>query len=279
MDYDFCVKYRPGKYNISDYTSRHPMQSEEDIEANVEDEVQQYVNLIIENDIPAAITRSDIIKSTAEDSILQKVIKCIKDGKIDCKDVDLKPYKGIFAELTNIDGMILRGERIVVPALFRDKVVEIAHEGHQGIVRTKQILRAHVWFPGIDDHVQKLVLSCIPCQAVTPEYNREPLRMTLLPLGPWKNVSVDFAGPFGKRMALVLWDQYSRTPVVEFVSSTSSECTVPIMEKIFTTYGIPEEIKSDNGPPLIVESLRNLQENKVLGIAKLHLDGRKLMVM
>ena len=163
--------------------------------------------------------------------------------------MDLKPYKDIFAELTSIDGMILRGERIVVPTLLRDKIVEIALEGHQGIVRTKQILRAHVWFPGIDDHVQKLVLRCIPCQAVTPEYNREPLRMTPLPLGPWKNVSVYFAGPFGKRMALVLWDQYSRTPVVEFVSSTSAECAVPMMEKIFRTYGVTEEIKSDNGPP------------------------------
>ena len=50
-------------------------------------------------------------------------------------------------------------------------------------------------------------------------------------------------------MALVLWDQYSRTPVVEFVSSTSAECAVPMMEKIFRTYGVPEEIKSDNGPP------------------------------
>jgi hypothetical protein len=154
MDYDFSVTYRPGKDNISDYTSRHPMQSEEDKEADVEDEVQQYVNFIIENDIPAAITRSYIVKNTEEDSILQKLIKCIKDGKIDCKDVDLKPYKDIFAELTSIDGMILRGERIVVPTLLRDKIVEIAHEGHQGIVRTKQILRAHVWFPGIDDHVQ-----------------------------------------------------------------------------------------------------------------------------
>ena len=112
--------------------------------------------------------------------------------------MDLTPYEDIFAELTNIDGMILRGERIVVPALLRDKI-EIAHEGHQGIVCTKQVLGAHVWFPGIDDHVQKLILSCIPCQAVTPTYNRQPFRMTLLPLGPWKNVSVDFAGPFGKR--------------------------------------------------------------------------------
>ena len=52
------------------------MQSEEDKEADVEDEVQQYVNFIIENDIPTAITRSDIVKNTEEDSILQKLIKC-----------------------------------------------------------------------------------------------------------------------------------------------------------------------------------------------------------
>ena len=50
-------------------------------------------------------------------------------------------------------------------------------------------------------------------------------------------------------MALVLWDQYSRMPIVEFVSTTSTECVVPRLERIFTTYGVPEEIKSDNGPP------------------------------
>ena len=73
--------------------------------------------------------------------------------------------------------------------------------------------------------------------------------MTPLPSGPWKKVDIDFAGPFGSRMALVLWDQYSRMPIVEFVSTTSVECVVPRLEKIFTTYGVPEEIKSDNAPP------------------------------
>ena len=29
-------------------------------------------------------------------------------------------------------------------------MIQIAHEGHQGIVRTKQMLQAHVWFPGIN---------------------------------------------------------------------------------------------------------------------------------
>ena len=251
MDYDFKVKYQPGKDNISDYTSRHPVPSQRgnDKEDSHSDEVQQYVNFIIKNDIPSAITISEIVESTAKDNVLQKIIKCIKQGKLDQNDVDLKPYKEIFKELTNVEGMVMRGERIVIPRMLRDKTVEIAHEGHQGMVRTKQILRSHVWFPGIDAHVHKVIRKCIPCQAVTPEFHREPLQMTPIPSGPWKKVSIDFAGPFGSRMALVLWDQYSRMPIVEFVSTTSAECVVPKLEKIFTTYGVPEEIKSDNGPP------------------------------
>ena len=39
--------------------------------------------------------------------------------------------------------------------------------------------------------------------------------MTELPSGPWRKVSVDFAGPFlNKDMALVFWDQYVWYPVV-----------------------------------------------------------------
>ena len=65
--------------------------------------------------------------------------------KLDQNDVDLKPYTEIFAEFTSVEGMVLRGERIVIPSMLRDKTVEIAHEGHQGMVRTKQILKARVW--------------------------------------------------------------------------------------------------------------------------------------
>ena len=129
-------------------------------------------------------------------------------------------------------------------------MVMIAHEGHQGIVRTKQLLRAHVWFPGMETMVEKHVGKCLACQSTTPCHTREPLQMTDLSRGPWKKVSVDFAGPLrNKDMALVFWDQYARYPVVEFTSSTSADYVITLFTRVFNTYGIPEEIKSDNGPP------------------------------
>ena len=129
-------------------------------------------------------------------------------------------------------------------------MVEIAHEGHQGQVRTKQLLRADVWFPGMDSLCDKFVSMCIYCQFNTPDVHREPLKMTELPEGPWRKVSVDFCGPLANGdLALVFHCQYSRYPVVEFVGSTSEKATIPVFRRVFDTYGVPEVVKSDNGPP------------------------------
>ena len=67
-------------------------------------------------------------------------------------------------------------------------MLEIAYEGHQGQVKTKQL-----WFPGMDDQCKKFASICIYCQANTLKTHREPLKMTELPEGPWKRVT---RGPY-----------------------------------------------------------------------------------
>ncbi|XP_014665850.1 PREDICTED: uncharacterized protein K02A2.6-like [Priapulus caudatus] len=67
---------------------------------------------------------------------------------------------------------------------------------------------------------------------------------------PWKEVAVDFAGPFptGEYLLAVV-DEYSRFPEVELVTSTSSKATIPKLDSIFARQGIPDTVKTDNGPP------------------------------
>ena len=38
----------------------------------------------------------------------------------------------------------------MVPKKLRGRVIELGHEGHQGLVKMKQRLRTKVWWPGID---------------------------------------------------------------------------------------------------------------------------------
>ncbi len=46
--------------------------------------------------------------------------------------------------------MVLRGTRLVIPQSLRTTVLALAHEGHLGIVGTKNNLRTKVWWPGMD---------------------------------------------------------------------------------------------------------------------------------
>ena len=74
--------------------------------------------------------------------------------------------------------------------------------------------------------------------------------MKELPEGLWRKVSMDFCGPLANRdLALVFHCQYSRYQVVEFLGSTSEKAAIPVFRRVFDTYGVPDVVKSDNGPP------------------------------
>lgn len=63
-------------------------------------------------------------------------------------------------------------------------------------------------------------------------------------------VSVDFTGPFTSGdYLLVVVDDHSRYQEVEIVKSTAASAVIPKLDKIFSTFGIPKIVKTDNGPP------------------------------
>ena len=51
------------------------------------------------------------------------------------------------------------------------------------------------------------------------------------------------------RHLLLITDDYSRNPVVEIVKSTAATTTIPKLDKVFSEFGVPDVIRSDNGPP------------------------------
>ena len=52
----------------------------------------------------------------------------------------MREYYNVRDELTVIDDKILlRGTNVVIPASLINQVVALAHEGHQGIVKTKDL--------------------------------------------------------------------------------------------------------------------------------------------
>ena len=54
-----------------------------------------------------------------------------------------------------------------------------------------------------------------------------------------------------------MMDNYTKSSVVEMISSTAFSEVMLALEKIFTMLGLPEEIKTDNGPPFQGQEFRD----------------------
>ena len=148
--------------NPADFMSRHP-NLRATAERNVADE---YVNSVCTNAIPKAMTLQEIQADTEKDPTLQSLIKAIETDR--WTDSEILDYKRLKDELLVYSGVVLRGNRIVVPSKLRERAVDLAHVGQQGIVKTKGLICEKVWFPGIDKMVKDKVDNCLACQAVTP---------------------------------------------------------------------------------------------------------------
>ena len=251
QQYRFTVEYRPGASNPADYASRHPIGDPE--AQNYESESEEHVSFVAKNAVPKAITLPEIESATAKDPTLQAVMSAVKSGcwyKAPPNESlsELSRYERVKEQLTCTDTVLLKSDRLVVPSALQERIVDIAHEGHLGIVKTKALLREKVWLPCMDKMVETKVKACLPCQIVTPVYTREPLQMSVLPHNPFDGVSIDFAYVDGENL-LILIDDYSRFPFVEPVSYTSASAVIPKLDKLFATFGTPRVVKSDNGPP------------------------------
>ena len=86
----------------------------------------------------------------------------------------LHRYQQVFEELAIVDGLVVRGEQLIIPQVLQGEVIQLAHEGHQGQDKTLQLMRQSVWFPNMGAGVREFVESCLPCQDRdgTPEANR-----------------------------------------------------------------------------------------------------------
>lgn len=169
--------YRLGKTNVADGLSR--LNS-----AKQSDAGQEYdsVQAIVENCIPIAFSTREIEEASYNDAELSQVKGCVRTGN--WEHCTFPSYAHIKDELCIYGEILLRGSRIVVPKTLQDKVVRLAHEGHQGIVKTKYRLHSKVWWPGMDKGIEQLCKVCHGCQ-VTSRYDPpEPMSHVLPPSAP-----------------------------------------------------------------------------------------------
>ena len=184
---------------------------------------------------------------TRRDARLSKVLHYVQCGWPNQVEPDLVVFSSKRLELSAYDGCLLWGNRVVVPSQGREAILQELHGGHPGICRMRSLARMYVWWPGLDSEIERTVRSCTQCQVVQAVPPQAPLNPWKWPSRPWARLHVDFAGPFQGKIFLVIIDAHSKWIEAMSVSSTSSAAAISELRTLFSRYGIPETVVSDNG--------------------------------
>ena len=152
---------------------------------------------------------------------------------------------------------------------LRKRIVSLAHEGHQGIIKTKERLKTKVCWPEMDRDTKKLCAECYGCQLVTKHVPPPPVKPTPMPQRPWEDLALDILGPLpsGENL-LVLVDYHSRWIEVDVVRATTSKIIIQRLDAQFARYGIPKSLRTDNGPNLVSNEIEDYL--KEMGVEHRH---------
>ena len=169
-----------------------------------------------------------------------------QDGRTNTTSSPFVPYWRVRGSLTLHSDLLLYGDRIVIPAALQQETLHKIHEGHQGIERCRERVKGSVWWPGVSNDTKQVVQQCPVCTKEAT-LRKEPLMTMPLPTYPWQVVSSDLFERKGSRFLLVV-DSFSRYPEVIQMTSTTSAAIISAMKSVFSRHGIPETVRSDNGP-------------------------------
>ena len=244
--FNYNIKHVPGKEMYTADTLSLSTTSSGDTDLQ---ELAELAMTAVVSHLPASEQRLEEYRTAQqEDPQCKIVLQYCRQGWPTESDVDptVRAYWDVQGELTECDGMLMRGCRVVVPKSLQKETLRKIHEGHQGMARCRLRANFSVWWPGISKQITNFIKSCRKC-VKDHKPNKEPLIPTPLPDYPWQQVGTDLCTLQGTDY-LITVDYFSRYPEVTQLRTTTSSTVINSLKSIFARHGLPEIVRSDNGP-------------------------------
>ena len=150
LNYDFSIKYlSTNSIGHADALSRlintHQKQPEDSVVAaiSLEPEISSMLTATV-RELP--VTSHMIKEPTASDPLLQEVISYYRTRwPTVFPNKQLLPFFQRKSSLSVVDGVLLFGERVIIPSSLKNRTLKQFHFGHQGVSRMKALARGQIW--------------------------------------------------------------------------------------------------------------------------------------
>ena len=191
-----------------------------------------------------------LTQETDKDEILVALKNQIIKGWPQMRDncpLQLRDFWSYRDELSILDGLVLKGTRIIIPEACREEVLTKLHEGHFGVECTKLRAQDSVYWPLMYKEIESMVKACDKCQEFSRRNHKDPILPRELPLVAWTLLELDLFTCENTNFLLVI-DVTSRFQVVRVLPNETSKSIINALKGIYCDFGLPKRILSDNGP-------------------------------
>ena len=145
--------------------------------------------------------------------------------------------------LSIVDGVIMKGQRVIIPASLRCQTLETLHSSHMGVTKTIECARTRLFWPNMQKAIITHLSSCHPCAEFKIKQKPEPLSHDV-PIVAWHSLTLDNF-EFKATHYLLVYNRFSQFIVVEKSDSLSARSTIQLLLEIFTEHGVPSSIRCD----------------------------------
>jgi hypothetical protein len=131
--------------------------------------------------LPVSDTKlKEIQAETEKDSQLAQLRKVIQDGwpeeRRKCPQ-SISEFWNHRDELSQINGIIFKGEKIIIPTSLREEILTKSHAGDMGMEKCKRRAWDILYWPGMCKQIEDIVGKCAICLEQRPSNTKE----TMLP--------------------------------------------------------------------------------------------------
>ena len=155
--------------------------------------------------------------------------------------------------------------RVYVPLTLRNHLLALHHSnfGHRGVKPIVKLLTKAVYWPSMRKYCADWIRSCLQCRMKqTSRPIRQGKTQHIIRSKPWSMLCIDFmhsplpTSTEGYQHALIVIDVFTRYPIVCCLKTLDAwEIADSLMANVFSIFGLPHVVHSDNGDVLICQAL------------------------
>ena len=243
--YDVHLEYVPGpQLVLPDTLSRAFLTS-----PSTEQELEPIMAVTAFSNIKDA-TLERIKAAAAADPELAKLREYVTVGWPERRqDIDpvALPYVQFKDEISELEGVLCRDTRVIVPRVLRPEMVQRTHAAHLGIDSCLRLARQSIYYPGITSDIRVAVQRCSVCSTYSRKQQKETLQQHEFGDKPWQKVGVDLF-TYGGHEHVVTVDYFSNFFEVDRLEKSTSREVIQKIKPHFARHGVPMTLVSDGGP-------------------------------